>query len=56
MRKEKSTQFGITVTAKDKLDRYRAQHKEQILRYLKKTRQQVTNAEVIEYLVYVAER
>jgi len=51
VRSEDSTQFGITIGVKDRLDRYKAQHKDAIITKYKKKRRLVTNSDVILYLL-----
>jgi len=51
VRSEASTQFGITVQVKDRLDKYKAQHKDEIITKYKKKRRLVTNSDVITFLL-----
>lgn len=51
MREKESTQLNVSVQTKNRLDLYKAQHKETILKRLKKRRLMVTNNDVISYLL-----
>jgi len=51
MRSEESTQFSVDIVVKDRLDRYKAENKEEILAKLKARRRLVTNSMVIKYLL-----
>jgi hypothetical protein len=51
MRKEASTQFGMEVRVKDRLDTFKAQHKNDILRAYKMNRRLVTNTAAVEFLL-----
>ena len=46
-----ATQFAISAEQKNRLDRFKADHKEQILKHCKKTRRLVSNDNVIQYLL-----
>lgn len=52
MREKESTQLNVRVQTKNRLDLYKAQNKEVIIRHQKKKRLMVTNDDVIAYLLY----
>lgn len=51
VRKNASTQFGIDVVVKDRLDRYKAAKKDEIIQRYKLQRRLVTNSHAIQYLL-----
>lgn len=51
MRSEASTQFGMSIRVKDRLDTFKAQHKNAILKAYGLERRLVTNTAVIEFLL-----
>jgi hypothetical protein len=51
MRVKESTQLNVGVQTKNRLDLYKAQHKETILKRLKKKRLMVTNDDAISFLL-----
>jgi hypothetical protein len=53
MRSVESTQFSVDISVKDRLDRYKAENKEEIIARLKARRRLVTNSMVIQYLLDV---
>ena len=53
---ENYTQFGIAADVKDRLDKYKARHKNDILKKYKRKKRLVTNTHVIQYLLDKAER
>lgn len=56
MRREASTQFGMEVRVKDRLDTFKAQHKNDILLAYKMNRRLVTNTAAVEFLLDEFER
>jgi hypothetical protein len=48
---ENYTQFGIDVGTKDRLDKFKAEHKQTIIEHRKKKKRLVTNTDVIEFLL-----
>lgn len=48
---DRYTQIGITVSTKDRLDLFKAQQKEKILKHGKRTKQFVTNSLALQYLL-----
>lgn len=46
-----TTQFSVAIKAKNRLDRYKAERKEEIISALKLKRRLVTNSHAIEYLL-----
>jgi hypothetical protein len=55
MRSEASTQFGITVSSKDRLDRFKADFKDDIIKKYRLRRRLVTNSHAIIYLLDLAD-
>jgi len=53
---EDYTQFGIDAGVKDRLDSYKAKHKNIILKKYDRKKRMVTNTLVIQYLLDKAER
>jgi hypothetical protein len=53
---ENYTQFGIAVDVKDRLDKYKARHKNEILKKYKRKKRMVTNTLAIQHLLDKAER
>ena len=51
MRSKDATQFSIGIDTKNRLDKYKANHKEAILAKYKKQKRFVTNTDVINYLL-----
>ena len=56
MRSPTAAQFSIDSKTKDRLDRYKAEHKETIIRKLGLKRRLVTNAHVISYLLDLTQK
>lgn len=52
---ENYTQFGIDVEVKDRLDSFKAKHKNDILKKYNRKKRLVTNTHVIQYLLDKAE-
>lgn len=48
-------QFGVNRETKDRLDKFKAEQKKEIIESRKKKRHFVTNTDVIEYLLDLAE-
>lgn len=48
---ENYTQFGIDVDVKDRLDSFKAKHKNAILKKYNRKKRLVTNTHVIQYLL-----
>jgi hypothetical protein len=51
MRSSTATQFSVEIETKDSLDRYKVEHKEEILAFAKSRKRYVTNTMAIGYLL-----
>lgn len=51
----KATQFSVETDTKNRLDRFKAQHKEDILQKYDKKKRFVTNTDAIKYLLDLVE-
>lgn len=56
MRSSNSTQFGIGMETKNRLDKYKWKCKEDIIQRYKKKRRYVSNDDVVRYLLDVVEK
>jgi hypothetical protein len=46
-----TTQFSIAIDVKNSLDKFKANHKERILKDLRKSRRLVTNSDAVRFLL-----